>query len=94
MFMANLICFLVGAFVNLLLIRKYVFQFNRFALINDYVATITVNGGLILFGSFVLVWVVGSFEINVYLAKLLISGATFACNYLLRKLYFSSSVLN
>ncbi|WP_415891416.1 GtrA family protein [Neptuniibacter sp. SY11_33] len=90
-FVANLNAFLVGAFINLLLIRRYVFLSSRFSLCHDYVATIAVNGGFIVIGSFALVWIVEAFPVDVYLAKFFISGVTFACNYLVRKVFFNTS---
>jgi len=85
---ANAAGFCVGAVLNVLLIRKFVFTDSRFKLSADLPLTLVVNGAMLGVGM-VLLWVfVDSLSINPYGAKLLANGITFILNYVIRVVFF------
>jgi putative flippase GtrA len=85
---ANAAGFCVGAIVNVLLIRKFVFPNSRFKLSADLPLTFAVNG-LMLGMGMGLLWVfVNALSINPYGAKLLANGITFILNYIIRAVFF------
>jgi len=85
---ANAAGFCVGAIVNLLLIRRFVFTNSRFKLSADLPLTFAVNGALLGVGMGLLWVLVNSFSINPYGAKLLTNGITFMLNYVIRAVFF------
>ena len=84
---ANLIGFSVGAVLNVILIRQLVFA-PKFSLSKDVLLTLTLNGGLFLTSTFVLVWLVDSLGFNPYGTKLFVNAATFIINFIVRVLIF------
>ena len=83
-YLANLGGFCVGAFINVLLIRRYVFPQTRFKLGVDLVMTWLSNGAMLGVGMFALWWLVDVLGINPYFAKLISNGLTFVLNYITR----------
>jgi len=86
--LANAAGFCVGAIVNVLLIRKYVFPNSRFKLSADLPLTFAANGAMLGVGMGML-WVLVDFaSLNPYWAKLLANGMTFVLNYVTRTVFF------
>ena len=87
-YLANAAGFCVGAIVNVLLIRKYVFPNSRFKLSADLPLTFAANGAMLGVGMGML-WVLVDFaSLNPYWAKLLANGMTFVLNYVTRTVFF------
>jgi putative flippase GtrA len=87
-YLANAIGFCIGAIVNLILIRKFVFPNSRFQLITDLPLTLLLNGAMLGLGMGMLWLLVELVSINPYWAKLLVNGTTFILNYLTRAVFF------
>lgn len=85
---ANLIAFCSGASVNALLVRKLVFDNNRFSAKTDFALTFAANVMFFSIGTLLLVALVDKLYVNPYFAKLISNVATFAGNFALRALYF------
>ena len=85
---ANAAGFCVGAVVNVLLIRKFVFPDSRFKLSADLPLTLLVNGTMLGVGMGLLWVFVNRLAINPYGAKLLANGITFVLNYIIRTVFF------
>lgn len=84
MYLANLGGFCVGATINVLLIRRYVFQQTRFKLGVDLAMTWVSNGVMLGVGMFALWGLVDVVGINTYWAKFVSNGLTFVLNYITR----------
>lgn len=87
-YLANAVGFCVGAVVNVLLIRKYVFPDSRFKLSADLPLTFAVNGAMLGVGMGLLWVLVDLLSVNPYGAKLLTNGTTFMLNYVTRAVFF------
>jgi putative flippase GtrA len=85
---ANAAGFCVGAVVNVLLIRRFVFPNSRFNLRADLPLTFAVNGAMLGCGMGFLWLLVDFLLINPYWAKLLTNGITFILNYIIRAVFF------
>lgn len=85
---ANTAGFCVGTVVNVILIRAFVFQDNRFRLGMDLSLTFLSNGAMFGIGMFLLWILVDLAAVNPYLAKLLANGMTFVLNYVTRAVFF------
>lgn len=85
---ANTIAFFVGAVVNAILIRRFVFPDNRFRAGKDLGLTLLVNIFFFVLGTWLLSWLVTTEGINPYVAKVLTNGLTFAGNFLTRAAFF------
>lgn len=85
---ANAAGFCVGAIVNVILIRAFVFPNSRFRLGEDVLLTVAANGAMLGLGTGMLWVLVDSLSVNPYGAKLLTNGATFVLNYVTRAVFF------
>ena len=83
-YLANLGGFCVGATINVLLIRRYVFQQTRFKLGVDLAMTWVSNGAVLGIGTFALWFLVDVVGINTYWAKFISNVLTFVVNYIIR----------
>ena len=88
-YLANIVAFLVGTTINVLLIRRFVITRNRFELSTDLVVSMAVYTAMMLFGLGLLWLFVEGAGINVYAAKLVSNGITFLANYAVRLRFFS-----
>ncbi len=86
--LANTVAFLVGAVVNAILIRRFVFPDNRFRAGKDLALTLLVNIFFFVLGTWLLSWLVGTEGINPYVAKVLTNSLTFAGNFVTRAVFF------
>lgn len=84
---ANLVGFLVGSLINVVLIRQLVFT-PKFKLSKDVLLTWGLNGFLFLLGTLFLWWLVSGLEFNAYVSKLGVNGLTFVCNFITRVILF------
>lgn len=87
-YFANAVGFCVGAFVNVILIRQFVFTDSRFQLGHDVLFTVVINGIILSLGMGVLWVLVEALNVNPYWAKLVTNSVTFIFNYLIRLFYF------
>lgn len=85
---ANAAGFCIGALVNIILIRTFVFPDSRFGLVHDVLLTVAANGAMLGLGMGVLSILVEVLDINPYWAKLFTNGVTFALNYATRLVFF------
>lgn len=85
---ANVVAFCVGASINALLVRKWVFDDHRFAAKTDFALTFVVNGVVFAFGTWLLAFLVNGCGTNPYLAKVLSNVATFGGNFAIRASFF------
>ncbi len=85
---ANVGGFFVGALVNVLLIRWFVFKDNRFSLLKDVGLTLVSNGAMLLVGMLLLWVLVELLNVGAYTAKLCSNAATFVLNYMIRVIFF------
>ena len=88
-YIANVAGFFVGAVINVVLIRKYVFPNTRFRLVTDLPLTFAANGIMLGVGTGMLWVLVDFFGVNPYFAKLLSNGIRFFLNYTVRKIFFN-----
>lgn len=87
-YLSNLVGFVFGAAVNVILIRAFVFPDSRFRLADDLSLTILANGAMLTVGTGILWILVELFRITPYWAKLMANGITFFLNYLTRAAFF------
>ena len=87
-YLANLGGFCVGAAINVLLIRRYVFPQARFRLGVDIAITWVSNGTMLGVGILVLWCLVDAAGMNPYWAKIVSNGMTFMLNYITRIIIF------
>lgn len=85
---ANVAGFCIGAALNVVLIRQYVFKDSRYSLPKDILLTMMANGIMLFFGILVLWLLVEHFLISPYGAKLAANGTTFVLNYVTRAIFF------
>ena len=85
---ANTAGFCVGANVNVILIRTFVFPDSRFRLGQDVLLTVAANGVILGLVMGVLWILVDALHINPYWAKLFTNGVTFVLNYATRAVFF------
>jgi putative flippase GtrA len=85
---ANAAGFCVGAIVNVILIRAFVFPDSRFRLGQDVLLTVSANGAMLGLGMGVLWILVDALHLNPYWAKLFTNGVTFVLNYVTRAAFF------
>ena len=85
---ANTTGFCVGSFVNVLLIRTFVFTDSRFRLGTDLQLSLASNGLMFGVGMSMLWGLVELAAMNPYGSKLLANGTTFFVNYMIRKVFF------
>lgn len=85
---ANASGFCVGAVVNVLLIRRFVFPNSRFKLSTDLPLTFAVNGAMLGAGMGLLWLLVELLSANPYWAKLVTNATTFMLNYMTRAVFF------
>ena len=85
---ANAVGFCVGAIVNVILIRVFVFTDSRFRLGQDVLLTVAVNGAMLVLGMGVLWTLVDALHVNPHLSKLLTNTVTFVLNYVTRAVFF------
>ncbi len=83
-YLANLGGFCVGAAVNVLLIRRYVFPQARFNLGVDLMMTWVSNGAMLGVGMFALWVFVDWAGMSPYWAKIIANGLTFVLNFVTR----------
>ncbi len=86
---ANVFAFCIGAVVNVLLLRKFVFTSPRFSFGKDVLYTWMSNGMMFVVGMAMFWILIELLYLNHYWAKLLSSGFTFVLNYLVRLRYFT-----
>lgn len=86
---SNLIAFAIGALLNMILIRIYIFSNPRFTFIVDYLLTLLSNGIVVLGGTMLMVIMVNHLSMNHYVAKSISMIITFILNYIIRKHVFS-----
>jgi len=87
-YLANAFGFCIGAIVNVILIRIFVFTDSRFKLHTDMILTIGVNGVMLGLGMTILWILVELLSINPYFAKLITNATTFILNYITRLIFF------
>lgn len=87
-YLANASGFCVGAVVNVLLIRRFVFPDSRFKLSTDLPLTFAANGAMLGVGMGLLWLLVDVLSINPYGAKLVANATTFMLNYMTRAVFF------
>jgi putative flippase GtrA len=87
-YFANALGFLVGAAINVVLIRTLVFRDSKFPLGTDIIITILVNGMMLVVGMFMLWLQIDIMGASIYTAKLISNGLTFLLNYLTRFIFF------
>lgn len=87
-YLANSAGFCVGAVINVLLIRKFVFPDSKFKLRTDLPLTFAANGAMLATGMGMLWVLVDVLSANPYWTKLLVNGTTFMLNYLIRTIFF------
>jgi putative flippase GtrA len=87
-YVANVAGFCLGAVVNVLLIRRYVFPSSRFRVLHDIALTLASNGLMLLLGLMILWTLVEILGVGVYWAKVVTNGLTFALNYTTRVAFF------
>lgn len=85
---ANATGFCIGAMVNVVLIRAFVFSNSRFNLGLDVIITIIINGAMLGFGMAILWLQIEILSVNQYLAKIFANGLTFVLNYATRSIFF------
>ena len=85
---ANAAGFCVGAVVNVILIRAFVFPDSKFRLGQDVLLTVAANGAMLGVGMGILWVLVDSLHFNPYWAKLCTNGVTLVLNYITRAVYF------
>lgn len=87
-YLANVLGFCVGASVNVLLIRWFVFSDSRFNLHTDILISVLANGLMLCVGMVLLWLMVEFFLFNPYLAKFFANCITFVLNYITRLVFF------
>lgn len=87
-YLANFFGFCVGASVNVILIRRFVFRDSRYSLPVDIQLTIASNGIMLFFGMLLLLVLVEYLEVDSYWAKLAANTVTFVLNYATRVFFF------
>ncbi len=88
-YLANVLAFCVGATVNVMLLRRYVFSISRFSFGADTALTLMANGLMFIVGLAIFWAMVELLLINHFVAKILGSTITFILNYLTRVYFFS-----
>lgn len=88
-YLANAAGFCVGAIINVILIRRYVFPNTRFQLSVDLPLSFVSYSVLLAVGMCALWGLINFASINPYWAKLLVNGFTFVLNYMIRNIYFN-----
>lgn len=87
-YLANAAGFCVGAIINVILIRIFVFPDSRFRLGSDIFLTIFANGAMLGLGMAILWIQIDVLSINPYWAKLVTNSLTFVLNYMTRLMFF------
>jgi putative flippase GtrA len=87
-YLANVVGFCVGASINVVLIRRFVFRNSRYSLPVDIQLTMASNGFMLFFGMLLLLVLVEYFGVDSYLAKLVANAVTFVLNYGVRVFFF------
>ena len=85
---ANTAGFCLGAIINVILIRAFVFTDSRFRLGLDMLLTVAANGAFLGLGMSILWILVDALHVNPYLSKLVANSATFVLNYVTRAVFF------
>ena len=88
-YLANIVAFLIGTLINVILIRRFAIASNRFELSIDLAISMAVYTAMMLFGLALLWLFVERAGIDVFLSKLVSNGATFLANYAVRLRFFS-----
>lgn len=89
---ANVLAFALGAVLNAVLIRAFVFQGNqRFGWRTDMALTIGVNLVVFALGTTLLSWLVNHRGMNPYLSKVAVNALTFGLNFGVRAAFFRKS---
>lgn len=88
---ANMCGFLIGACINAVVIRNFVFKDTRFSLSVDLIANLTIAGVIFACGTFILTFSVENLGFNPFVAKLLTNAFTFLANFLIRATFFRNS---
>lgn len=87
-YFSNFIGFCIGASVNVILLRNFVFVDSKYRLFLDVLFTIIANGSALMLGTVVLWLGVDVFGINMYVMKLVANVFTFVVNYFTRTSFF------
>lgn len=87
-YLANAAGFCIGAMINVILIRTFVFPDSRFRMGQDILLTILANGAMLGVGMVVLWIQIDVLSVNLYWAKLVTNGLTFVLNYATRSIFF------
>ena len=88
-YLSNIIAFIIGSFINLLLIRKFLFINFRFNLLEDWLLTLPLNGLVIIIGTLLIYILHEILAISVVLSKLSSTLVTLIVNYALRVKFFN-----
>ena len=88
-YFANIVAFLIGTLINVILIRRFAIASNRFELSIDLAISMAVYTAMMLFGLALLWLFVEGAGIDVFLSKLVSNGVTFLANYAIRLRFFS-----
>ncbi len=86
---ANFFGFIVGVFINVILIRFFVFPDNRFSIGIDLGLSVLTLGFMFIVGMLILWIMVDVFSFHPYGSKLFANGLTFMLNYIIRSVFFS-----
>lgn len=86
---ANFFGFIVGVFINVILIRIFVFPDSRFSIGIDLGLSVLALGLMFIVGMLILWILVDVFGFHPYGSKLFANGLTFMLNYIFRLVFFS-----
>lgn len=87
-YLANFVGFCAGFFVNIILIRTYVFPNSRFQLGIDFCLSALALGIMFVAGMGALWVLVDLLQLNPYWSKLGTNALTFVLNYAIRSVFF------
>jgi putative flippase GtrA len=87
-YFANVAGFCMGATINVVLIRIFVFPNSRYKLLIDLLLTIFTNSIMLVVGMLILWFEVNVFSMNPYWAKCVANSSTFFLNYATRSTFF------
>jgi putative flippase GtrA len=90
---SNYISFSVWTFVNVILIRNFVFKKYKFSLLKDFWLSLITNGFVFFIWIIILAYFINTFHINHYIWKTIVITFTFFINYFTRKYLFTHKVI-
>jgi len=90
---SNYISFSIGTFVNVVLIRNFVFKRFKFWLLKDFLLSLLTNGFVFFIWIIFLSYFINNFYINHYIWKTIVITCTFFINYFTRKYLFTHKII-